>query len=163
MNDLKVLRKIKRLSQVELADILDIPTRTLWNWESGARTAPKYLIDLIVQYVLPLTDEEISRMKKYVVVEMSKKTGEIIVFEGDRRECLKYQEEKKAGQGKYENLLHSFVVYNKVKYIEDKKEREALYAYESELTPEEKARTVKLDSTVYPAYMIEFERKYHGL
>lgn len=51
MNKIKQLRIKHGLTQQSLSDELNIPKRTIQNWESGARHAPGYVIDLIVDKI----------------------------------------------------------------------------------------------------------------
>lgn len=48
MNKIKQLRIKCGLTQQSLSDKLNIPKRTIQDWESGARHAPDYVVDLIV-------------------------------------------------------------------------------------------------------------------
>jgi len=45
-------RKQKRMNRKELSDWLEIPYRTLENWENGARSCPVYVEKLIVEKIL---------------------------------------------------------------------------------------------------------------
>lgn len=53
---IKEARHIVGLTQRQLSDLLEIPLRTIENWESGVRTPPPYVEKLIV--------EKLERMKK---------------------------------------------------------------------------------------------------
>lgn len=44
---IKSLRAATGMSQRAFAEYLDIPRRSIENWESGSRACPQYLIDLI--------------------------------------------------------------------------------------------------------------------
>ncbi len=45
-------RKQVKMSRKELSDWLEIPYRSLTNWENGERECPKYLEKLIVEKIL---------------------------------------------------------------------------------------------------------------
>lgn len=45
-------RKQQGMSRKELSDWLEIPYRTLTNWENGERGCPKYIEKLIVEKIL---------------------------------------------------------------------------------------------------------------
>lgn len=45
-------RKKQGMSRREVADWLEIPYRTLQNWENGERKCPKYIEKLIVEKIL---------------------------------------------------------------------------------------------------------------
>lgn len=49
---IKDARIQKNLSRQELADWLEIPYRTLTNWENGVRQCPAYVEKLIVEKIL---------------------------------------------------------------------------------------------------------------
>lgn len=44
-------RKEKKMSRRELSDWLEIPYRTLTNWENGERACPKYIEKLIIEKI----------------------------------------------------------------------------------------------------------------
>lgn len=46
-NKIAYLRHITNLTQTAFADLLDIPLRTIQNWEIGHREPPEYVIELI--------------------------------------------------------------------------------------------------------------------
>ena len=45
--EIKTLRKSCSMSQKDFAGYFGIPLRTLQHWESGDRSCPKYLLDLM--------------------------------------------------------------------------------------------------------------------
>ena len=45
-------RKQKNMSRRELSEWLEIPYRTLTNWENGVRSCPHYIEKLIVEKIL---------------------------------------------------------------------------------------------------------------
>ena len=45
-------RKQKNMSRKELSEWLEIPYRTLTNWENGERSCPDYIEKLIVEKIL---------------------------------------------------------------------------------------------------------------
>lgn len=49
MNKLQEARKAAGLSQAEMAKLLDIPKRTIENWEAGTRKPPVYVQKLIIE------------------------------------------------------------------------------------------------------------------
>ena len=93
--DLKDIRRIKKLSQQDVSDILDISKRTIEDWETGKRKAPDYVLNLISDKLLNMTKKEIEEEKAYCVIEHSKSTGSKIIFVGDRNDCLNLEDEKR--------------------------------------------------------------------
>lgn len=45
--DIRLLRMLSDMSQQSFADWLEIPKRSIENWEQGKRQAPRYLMELI--------------------------------------------------------------------------------------------------------------------
>ena len=48
---IKQLRATTGLSQAKFAKLLDIPTRTIEDWESGRHKPPDYVVKLIEFYI----------------------------------------------------------------------------------------------------------------
>ena len=59
---IKTMRAKANMTQKEFSEYLNIPKRSIENWESGQRNAPEYLIELI-NY--KLRNEEIYLLKYY--------------------------------------------------------------------------------------------------
>lgn len=57
-------RKQKNMSRKELSEWLEIPYRTLTNWENGERSCPDYIEKLIVEKILRDKKHDIQRVKK---------------------------------------------------------------------------------------------------
>ena len=51
MTTIKELRTATELSQAKFAKLLDIPTRTIEDWESGRHKPPDYVVKLIDFYL----------------------------------------------------------------------------------------------------------------
>ena len=51
MSDIKKAREGKGLSRKQLSEDLEIPYRTLQNWELELRTPPLYVERLIIKYI----------------------------------------------------------------------------------------------------------------
>ena len=49
--NIKELRKMTGLNQTQFGEIYDIPMRTIQNWESGQRTPPTYVLNLLERAV----------------------------------------------------------------------------------------------------------------
>lgn len=47
LNTIKELRQQKKMTQREFAEFLEIPLRTIEDWESNKRTPPEYVVKLI--------------------------------------------------------------------------------------------------------------------
>lgn len=59
MNDtLKRIRNNLNLTQTELANLLDIPIKSLMNWEQGFRKPSDYIISLVANTALKLVNEK---------------------------------------------------------------------------------------------------------
>ena len=48
MSNIKDARKNAGLTQAAMAELLDIPKRTIENWENGVRKPPKYVEKLVI-------------------------------------------------------------------------------------------------------------------
>ena len=51
MQSIKTIRQTTGLSQQKFADLLNIPKRTLQDWEQGMRQCPPYVAELIAYRV----------------------------------------------------------------------------------------------------------------
>lgn len=51
MNEIKELRRRTGKTQKEFGEVLGIPPRTIGNWETGTKSPPPYVIDLIAFYL----------------------------------------------------------------------------------------------------------------
>ncbi|MDD2627110.1 MAG: helix-turn-helix transcriptional regulator [Candidatus Methanomethylophilus sp.] len=49
MNEIRAARKRLGLTQKELSEKLDIPKRTIENWEGGVRTPPEWVKRLVLE------------------------------------------------------------------------------------------------------------------
>lgn len=155
--NLKIVRKIKDLSQQDVSDILGIPPRTIRNWENGEREAPAYLIKLIEDKLLSMTEEEIEYEKKFAVVELSEDMKKITMFVGSREECVEYKNdrEKKTKPGYCSICKLSEYEKNK-KYITE------LIEYSQTLSAVEKKNTVKIGKEDYPKFKLDFAQEYYN-
>ena len=52
---IKEARQVVGITQKELSEFLEIPLRSLENWESGKRTPPPYVEKLIVEKLLSMS------------------------------------------------------------------------------------------------------------
>lgn len=64
MNKLQEARKAAGLSQAEMAKLLDIPKRTIENWEAGTRKPPVYVEKLIIEKLQQMIVEAKSNLKE---------------------------------------------------------------------------------------------------
>lgn len=48
---IKEIRTLTGMTQAEFGKMLDIPMRSIQNWETGQRQCPAYLVKLIEYYV----------------------------------------------------------------------------------------------------------------
>ena len=55
---IKEARLIAGLTQKQVSDLLDIPLRTIENWESESRTPAAYVEKLIVEKLLSMKKEQ---------------------------------------------------------------------------------------------------------
>lgn len=51
MNKIKALRKSAQLTQKAFGELLNIPKRTVENWEAGTNEPPAYLVELIEYFL----------------------------------------------------------------------------------------------------------------
>ena len=63
MKTIKEIREYSGLSRAEFSRIYDIPVRTLEDWESGKRTAPPYMMNMLRRIVIE--DKEIDSLDCY--------------------------------------------------------------------------------------------------
>lgn len=49
--EIKKLREFTGMSRKEFCDMLDIPYRTVTEWERGTRNAPEYVLRLLAYYI----------------------------------------------------------------------------------------------------------------
>ena len=56
--ELKEMRKLLRLSQSAFGERYNIPVRTIQDWESGRRKAPRYVLELLERVVKEDVDSE---------------------------------------------------------------------------------------------------------
>lgn len=57
---IKEARISARLTQKQMSDLLDIPKRTIEDWERGTRTPPRYVEKLIVEKLKKISIEILS-------------------------------------------------------------------------------------------------------
>lgn len=84
--DLKKIREKTGMTQKEFGEYLDIPQRTIENWEGGKRTPPEYVINLINYKV----NKEAKKMIKLIEVNHGE---EKILTKGTLGEILDYLKE----------------------------------------------------------------------
>lgn len=63
MNTVKEIREYSGLSRAEFSRAYEIPLRTLENWESGSRTAPRYMVEMLKRIVIE--DKEVGALDCY--------------------------------------------------------------------------------------------------
>lgn len=63
MNTFKEIREYSGLSRAEFSRVYGIPVRTLEDWESGKRTAPPYMVNMLKRIVIE--DKEIDSLDCY--------------------------------------------------------------------------------------------------
>lgn len=61
---IKEMRASTKMTQKAFAEYLNIPLRTIENWESGQRTPPEYVIELIKYKI----EKENKTMKKQISI-----------------------------------------------------------------------------------------------
>ena len=66
--DLKLVRKIKGLSQQDVSDILGIPVKTIQSWESESRKTPAYTKKLINEKILNMSIDEMKDNLRFIVL-----------------------------------------------------------------------------------------------
>lgn len=71
MNKIKALRKSAQLTQKALSELLNIPKRTIENWEAGVNEPPEYLVKLIEYYL---------KNENYIKMEDMKMTHNIKIW-----------------------------------------------------------------------------------
>lgn len=161
-SSLKVLRKIKNLTQQELSDILNIPLRTIENWENGNRKPPKYINELIRDKLLKMTNEELENEKKYVVLKLENGKKASIVFEGSKRECFSFEDEARKKLSTNEQLYRNYTTQKYSEYIKEENYIKEYKKYASELSKEQLEETVKIGGKIYLKHILEFNKHYYN-
>lgn len=81
-NVIKQIRENLKLTQLELANLLNIPLKTIKNWEQNQRTPSSYIVDLIINNILSLANEknleEENEEQILSFVTIKDKTNEIV-------------------------------------------------------------------------------------
>lgn len=160
--DLKDIRRIKKLSQQDVSDILDISKRTIEDWETGKRKAPDYVLNLISDKLLKMTKKEIEEEKTYCVIEHSKSTGSKIIFVGDRNDCLNLEDEKRKKLTQEQQLTINYSTERYKKYLQELDYSRELSKYSAELSVEEKKKTISKAGRTYLKYIWDFQKKYYN-
>lgn len=57
---IKEARRAAGLTQKQMSELFDIPTRTIESWEAGTRTPPSYVEKLITEKLLSIEEERCS-------------------------------------------------------------------------------------------------------
>ena len=160
--DLKDIRRIKKLSRQDVSDILDIPKRTIEDWEAGKRKAPDYVINLISDKLLNMTEEDIEEEKAYCVIEHKKRTGSKIIFIGDRKDCLELEDEKRNKLTPKQQLTTNYSTERYKKYLQEQDYFKELRKYSAELSTSEKKKTISDAGKTYLKYIWDFQKKYYN-
>lgn len=160
--ELKDIRRIKKLSRQDVSDILDIPKRTIEDWEAGKRKAPGYVINLISEKLLNMTEEDIEEEKAYCVIEHKKSTGSEIIFIGDRKDCLELEDKKRNKLTQRQQLTTNYSTEQYKKYLEEQDYSRELSKYSAELSTSEKKKTISDAGKTYLKYIWDFQKKYYN-
>ena len=160
--ELKDIRRIKKLSRQDVSDILDIPKRTIEDWEAGKRKAPSYVINLISEKLLNMTEEDIEEEKAYCVIEHKKSTDSKIIFIGDRKDCLELEDKKRNKLTQRQQLTTNYSTEQYKKYLEEQDYSRELSKYSAELSTSEKKKTISDAGKTYLKYIWDFQKKYYN-
>lgn len=160
--ELKDIRRIKKLSRQDVSDILDIPKRTIEDWEAGKRKAPGYVINLISEKLLNMTEEDIEEEKAYCVIEHKKSTGSKIIFIGDRKDCLELEDKKRNKLTQRQQFTTNYSTEQYKKYLEEQDYSRELSKYSAELSTSEKKKTISDAGKTYLKYIWDFQKKYYN-
>lgn len=57
-NHLKTIRENLKLTQIEFSRLLNIPVKSIRNWEQNVRTPSDYMIDLIINSAIGVTQDD---------------------------------------------------------------------------------------------------------
>lgn len=74
-NDIQIIRENLNLSQAKFAKLLNIPVKTIRNWEQGQRLIKSYLLTHIINSALTITNEkyllnsEINNILSFVTIK----------------------------------------------------------------------------------------------
>nr|DAT62206.1 MAG TPA: helix-turn-helix domain protein [Caudoviricetes sp.] len=160
--ELKDIRRIKKLSRQDVSDILDIPKRTIEDWEAGKRKAPDYVINLISDKLLNMTEEDIEEEKTYCVIEYDKNKGSNLICIGEKKACLELEDEKRKKLTQKQQLTKNYSTEKYKKYLQDLDYYEELKKYRAELTVTQKKETISDAGKTYLKYIWDFQKKYYN-
>lgn len=162
MLDLKQVREIKGLSQQDVADILDIPKRTIEDWERGKRKAPEYVSRLINEKLLNIPTEQIEFEKQYIVVEYSAIMGESILFVGSKNECNEVEDEIRKVLTSDQKQVIDYAVVRMAEYEKMCQYTDALQEYVDGLTDKQKREVVEIGGKKYAKHVLDFQKLYYN-
>lgn len=81
-NRIQIVRENLGLTQVDFAKLVNIPVKSIRNWEQRIRVPADYIIELILDYVLRMQNEEIySQEHNYIpsFLVIKKKIKEVVL------------------------------------------------------------------------------------
>lgn len=160
MLTLKQVREIKGLSQQNVADILDMPKRTIEDWETGRRIAPEYVIKLITNKLLGIPSNQIEYELSYAVLEHS--SIESIVFVGSKKACLRKEEELRRKLTDDQRLTCDYSVEKVSEYEKQCEYAESFYKYKRSLSEKDLTETVQIGDKLYAKYVLDFQKFYYN-
>lgn len=159
---LKEIREIKGLSRQDVSDMLDIPKRTIEGWETGVRKAPDYVMKLINDKLLNMTQEDIISEKTYCVVEYDFNEGASIVKCGTKKECTDYEDSERNKLTQEEQLFRNYSIKRMSDYEKELEYNKAADEYRATLPPEQQKETVEIDGKTYAKCFLDFQKKFYN-
>ena len=162
MSKIKDARLKAGLTQESMSNLMEIPKRSIENWEAGSRKPPAYVERFILKE-LEETRKEIEMENKdvYVVIETIYPAEGQVVFIGTKLECAQYEEEARKELTPEERITHDFYTENAVEMEKRREYIKALDAYGDTLTEEEKAEIITIDGRRYQKWMVDFRKEYY--
>ena len=162
MNKIKEARLKAGLTQKSMSELMEIPKRTIENWESGVNTPPEYVERFILKELEEIRKKiEMENKDVYVVIETIYPAEGQVVFIGTKLECAEYEEEARRELTQDEKVTHDFYTENAVEMEKRREYIEALDAYGGTLTEEEKAEIITIDGRRYQKWMVDFRKEYY--
>lgn len=162
MSKIKDARLKAGLTQKSMSELMEIPKRTIENWDSGVTAPPEYVERFILKELEEIGKKiEMENKDVYIVVETIYPAEGQVVFIGTKLECAQYEEAARKELTPEERITHDFYTENAVEMEKRREYIRALDAYGDTLTEEEKAEIITIDGRRYQKWIVDFRKEYY--